>query len=66
MMMPKINGDELTREILSIRPDLPVILCSGFISELDEQTLQKSGIKKYIEKPLDVAELDKAIRSLLD
>ncbi|MGM0601540.1 MAG: hybrid sensor histidine kinase/response regulator, partial [Candidatus Rifleibacteriota bacterium] len=65
MMMPKINGDELTRQMLSIRPDLPVILCSGFISELDEQKLQDSGIKKCIEKPLDVAELDKAIKSLL-
>lgn len=64
--MPGMNGEALTRELRRIRPDLPVILCTGYTQGFSEQTAQGLGISAFLVKPLEVAELDQAIRQALN
>jgi two-component system cell cycle sensor histidine kinase/response regulator CckA len=64
--MPQITGDALARELMKIRPDIPVILCTGFSYRIDEESALQIGIKAFAEKPLVKSELAKTIRLVLD
>ena len=65
MTLPKMNGIVLSRKIHKIRPDIPIILCSG-IKEPDTEAQAKSlGIKAYIMKPLTKRKLAWVIREAL-
>ncbi len=66
MTMPNMTGDKLAKEILSIRPDTPIILCSGFSEKIDAEKAKELGIREYIEKPLDISEFVVAVRKVLD
>lgn len=66
MTMPNITGDRLAQEIMSIRPDLPVILCTGFSRSISREQAEAIGIRSYINKPLVRSELAVAIRRVLD
>lgn len=66
MTMPNMTGDKLAKEILSIRPDMPIILCSGFSEKIDADKAAALGIRKYIEKPLDMSDLIVTVGKLLD
>jgi len=66
MTMPNMTGDKLAIEILSIRPDMPIILCSGFSKKIDAEKAAALGIRKYIEKPLDMSDFVGSIRKVLD
>ena len=64
--MPNMTGVELARELMRIRPDIPVILITGFSEAV---TLEKAGrmdIREYIMKPVLLRDLGKAIRRVLD
>lgn len=50
--MPDMNGAELCREILKIKPDIPIIMCSGYSSEFSRSDASALGIKWFIRKPL--------------
>ncbi len=50
--MPGMTGFELSRNILQIRPDFPIILCTGFSNLVDEEEAKQAGIKGFIMKPL--------------
>jgi len=63
MTMPEMTGIELSRKLLTHRPDLPVILCTGFSEAIDETTARSFGISEYIKKPVDTLTIAKAIRS---
>ncbi len=64
--MPGLTGLELARNMLSIRPELPVILCSGYSAALSEQEVHAAGIKRFLAKPLDTIMLADTVRKLLD
>lgn len=64
--MPKMTGVRLAEELLQIRPDLPIILCTGFIEETVEQKVGDMGIRKLLLKPYTVRDLAEAIREVLD
>ena len=66
MTMPHMTGDKLSSEILKIRPDIPIVVCTGYNANFTKEDAIKLGIKKYIHKPLIGAELSKIIRDLLD
>ena len=66
MTMPHITGDMLTEMILRIRPDIPIILCTGFSLMIDEQKALNKGIRAIIAKPILKREIAEAIRSVLD
>ena len=64
--MPMMTGLKLTEEILQIKPGLPVILCTGFSESVNEEEIEKKGIKKLIFKPLRRRDLAMTIFELLN
>ena len=66
MTMPNMTGDKLTREILKIRPNMPVILCTGFSELITEQSALSIGIQKYLMKPIIRRNIAEAVREVLD
>ena len=66
MTMPHMTGDKLAQEILNIRPDMPIILCTGYSEKMSEDRAQEIGIRKYIEKPIEKETLARSIREVLD
>ncbi len=66
LTMPQMTGVELSTGILKISSDLPIILCTGYSENFDEQKALENGIKKYIQKPVDIQGLLLVIRDLLD
>ncbi|MCG8548935.1 MAG: response regulator, partial [Desulfobacterales bacterium] len=66
MTMPEMTGAELAEKLLGIRPDLPIIICSGYSENVNRETIGKLGIKDYLDKPLLIDELSVKIRAVLD
>jgi CheY-like chemotaxis protein/anti-sigma regulatory factor (Ser/Thr protein kinase) len=66
MTMPKMTGDELGRELLLIRPDVPIILCTGFSEKIDEERAKEIGIREFVLKPIVMSEIAQIIRKVLD
>jgi len=66
MTMPKMTGDELAKELMAIRPDIPIILCTGFSEHINEEQAKAIGIRKLIMKPFVMREMAEAIRQVLD
>ena len=48
-----MTGEKVVKEILNIRSDSPIILCTGFNEKIDEKQAKAIGADDYIEKPLD-------------
>jgi PAS domain S-box-containing protein len=66
MTMPKMTGFELVRELLLIRPDVPVILCTGFSELVTREQAMSLGFRDYIMKPIVLSQLAAAVRRVLD
>jgi PAS domain S-box-containing protein len=66
MTLPKMTGIDLTRQILQIRPGMPVILCSGLRDPDTEEQVKSLGIRAYCTKPLTKIDLSRVIRDTLD
>ncbi|MCP4162556.1 MAG: response regulator [Deltaproteobacteria bacterium] len=66
MTMPGITGDILSREILKIRPEIPIIICTGYSDLINEEKARKIGVSDYIMKPLGKSELGKVVKDVLD
>ncbi|MGV1099106.1 PAS domain S-box protein [Thiovibrio sp. JS02] len=64
--MPNMTGGELARQMLAIRPDIPIILCTGFSEVFTEEKAKALGIKGYVMKPLSIHDLAQTCRSVLD
>jgi len=62
MTMPKLTGDLLAQRLMEIRPDIPVILCTGFRDKMSEEKAKKVGLNGFIMKPIIRRELARAIR----
>ena len=66
MTMPKMTGDELSKELLKIRSNIPIILCSGFSDKIDEIKTKDLGIREFVMKPIVMREMSKRIRQVWD
>lgn len=66
MTMPLLTGLELSDEIRKIRPDLPIIICTGFSDLLNGEQKRVTGVREVIMKPYAIGYLAKAIRGALD
>jgi len=66
MSMPHLTGLELIHKTSAIRPDLPIILCSGFNKLVSNEDARDLGIHVCLEKPVSVRDLSSAIRMALD
>lgn len=64
--MPHISGTELAREILRIRADIPVILCTGFSEKVTSETVADTGIRELVMKPFDRRTIAEVVRNVLD
>jgi len=64
--MPKITGADMAKEMLKLRADLPIILCSGYSEDINENTSKDIGIKTYLKKPVNFNELTKTIKQLFE
>ncbi len=64
--MPNLTGEYLSKEILQIRPDIPIILCTGFSETIDEKRAKSIGIREYITKPIALHKIAGTIREILD
>lgn len=65
MTMPHQTGAELARKMIAIRPDTPIILCTGFNEKVSPEKARKLGIKGYIMKPYTQQEMAKKLRELI-
>jgi CheY-like chemotaxis protein len=66
MTMPKMTGEKLAEEIMQIRKDIPVILCTGFSRGMDENVARAKGIQAFIMKPIITAVMARTVRKVLD
>ena len=64
--MPKMTGDELAREIKQIRPDIPVIMCTGFSLKFNSDNSLPPGVDAFLMKPVIIREMAQIIRKMLD
>jgi len=66
MTMPKMTGDQLARKVLDIKPNIPVILCTGFNETITEEKALSLGIDQFVMKPIVKDQLARLIRTVLD
>ena len=64
--MPGMIGVDLARRMLQIRPDIPIILCTGYSSTISEEKAKSIGIREFVLKPLTKKNIAKLIRKVLD
>ncbi len=64
--IPEMPGDRLAREMIKIRPGIPIMLCTGHSDRLDESTAMDLGVKAFAMKPIRTAELAWKVRKVLD
>ena len=64
--MPNMTGDRLAQELKQIRPDEPVVLCTGFSPMIDEDKAKAMGIEASVMKPIIMEHMAKTIRDVLD
>ena len=66
LSMPDISGDKLSSKINSIRPGIPVLLCTGFSETMSEEKAASLGIKGFLLKPIVMKDFSYKIREVLD
>jgi CheY-like chemotaxis protein len=66
MAMPRMTGARLAGELIAIRPDIPIIMCTGFSERINEKTARDIGIKHLLMKPVVMSDLASAVRKALD
>jgi len=64
--MPGKTGYEVARTMLALRPELPIILCSGYSSALSPERVTKAGIREFMMKPVSLHDLAPVIRAVLN
>jgi len=66
MTMPNMTGDDLAGELIKIRPDIPIILCTGFSEMMSKEKAKSLGIKGFLMKPAVMKDFSNMIRKVLD
>jgi len=66
MAMPNMTGDKLARELMSIRPDIPIIICTGFSERINKEQAEANKVKGFLMKPVVKSEMAQMVRKVLD
>ncbi|WP_300459874.1 PAS domain-containing sensor histidine kinase [Desulfobacula sp.] len=66
MTMPNMTGIILAEKLFKIRPDIPVIICTGYSSKIDEKKAEQLGFAGYLAKPVTMSRIASAIRKIID
>jgi PAS domain S-box-containing protein len=64
--MPHMTGVDLAKELISVRPDIPIVLCTGFSEKVNADSAMAMGIRAFLMKPFTIQEIAKIIRSALN
>ena len=65
LTMPVMTGIELAKNIFRIRPDLPIILCTGFSETITDEVVKASGVREFIQKPITACLLSETVYRFL-
>ncbi|MEN8257341.1 MAG: PhnD/SsuA/transferrin family substrate-binding protein [Thermodesulfobacteriota bacterium] len=63
--MPKMTGCQLAQKAMAVKPDIPIILCSGYGSFMSQKEVKLVGIKHFIQKPYNTAKISAVLREVL-
>jgi PAS domain S-box-containing protein len=66
MSMPNMTGEQLARELIAIKPEIPIIMCSGFSESIGRERAQAIGIKEFLMKPVTISDMSQLVRKVLD
>ncbi len=66
MTMPQMTGGELAKNLLNVRQDIPIILCTGYSESMSEAKALEMGIRKYVQKPASTMDIAVLIREIMD
>ena len=66
MTMPNMSGDQLAKELLTVNPDIPIIILTGFSERINKNTIETIGIKGLLMKPVVTSDMAMEIRRVLD
>jgi PAS domain S-box-containing protein len=66
MAMPNMAGDKLAEKMIEIRPDIPILICTGFSENMSEKEALIMGIRGFLLKPIVMNDLSQKIREMLD
>ncbi|MCP4551375.1 MAG: response regulator, partial [Bacteroidetes bacterium] len=66
MTMPNMTGDQLAKELLSIKADIPIIICTGFSERINKEQAEAIGVNGFLMKPVIKSEMAKMVRKVLD
>ena len=66
MTMPQMTGVKLSEKLMEIRPDIPIIVCTGHSALVDEEKAKEMGLAAYVMKPIDMQKTAQTIRKILD
>ena len=66
MTMPHMTGEILAQKLLNIRPNIPIIICTGYSQKITQELIDRLGIQALVMKPLIRSELGLAVRQALD
>ena len=63
--MPRMTGLQLAAKVSAIKPELPIILCSGYSEAVTPEEALQAGVRRFLAKPVDMRLLALAIRDIL-
>ncbi|HBD07553.1 MAG TPA: hypothetical protein DCZ69_04775, partial [Syntrophobacteraceae bacterium] len=66
MTMPQMTGIDLSSALMDFRPDIPIILCTGFSEKVTEENTKSLGIRELIMKPFAIDAVARTVRRVLD
>jgi signal transduction histidine kinase/ActR/RegA family two-component response regulator len=66
LLMPELSGPELARALKKIRPDLPLVLISGLVSSVTEESARRQGFVGLIRKPFEIDQIAKSVAGILE
>ena len=64
--MPKMTGADLAEKLIRIRPDIPIILCTGFSELISKEKAERMGVRGFVMKPVVTKEMAGTVRKVLD
>ncbi len=66
MTMPNLTGDQLAQKLMSIRSDIPIIICTGFSERINKKQAEANKVKGFLMKPVVKSEMAQMVRKVLD
>ena len=65
MTMPNMTGDVLARKIIAIRPDIPIIVCTGYSERINSDIVKEIGIRELAMKPVVMKDIAQMVERIL-